>query len=224
MRDPHDTISRVMSFIRGDLTEIALPKDRSPKTCFPAILVCFSGMDFLGALISGKTSNKERIRVFLTKQMASIDERYEWIAADLYDSLRNSLVHCGTMGGYFLVESDESFRAKHLGRVVHRGQKYVVLHTKSFVEHYLQASEAAQGELRNKSAEELEEMLDKILTCPYKEPSERIPMVEPQYPSSESLMHDWMAPPQMPNTPNGTCVEDTPGWPHSSEDKLHPSL
>ena len=168
--DPNATISTVLSFIIGDLAEIALPKDRNPKSSFPAFLICFSGMDFLGALISMKTGNKDRVLAFLTEQMGEIDKHYKCIAVDLYDSLRNSLVHCGTMGGYFLVESDESFREMHLRKVVQDGLHYVVLHTASFVEHFLKAAETTQVYLRSQPDEALSRMLSKILKCPYKKP------------------------------------------------------
>lgn len=214
--DPHVTISTVMSFIIGDLAEIALPKDRIPKISFPAFLICFSGMDFLGALISMKTKNKARVLAFLNEEMASIDGRYKYIAKDLYETLRTSLVHCGTMGGYFLVEADESYREKHLRVIDKYGRQYVVLHTASFVQHFLKAVEATQEQLRDKPEKDLSEMLRKILKkCPYKNPPESLEMYEEPHPLPASPFYNEMNPSPMQNTPNGTCATATPGPPYS---------
>ncbi len=212
MRDPWAAISRIQTFIRGDLEEIALPKDRHPRSSFPAIMTCFSGMDFLGALLyklSERTATKKRISKFLQGPMSQIDGRYQDIAEDLYEMLRKPLVHCGTIAGYFLVESDESFRELHLTRYVRDSREFVVLHTATFVEHFLAAAEAAQETLHNRPQEELTRLLDAILSDLH-EP--------PPIPSSAHTHTSWETHQPPPNT-KGTCSEDTPGWfpPHSDK-------
>jgi hypothetical protein len=213
MKDPQATISRVLSFIRGDLQEIALPKDRSPRSSFPAILTCFSGMDFLGALLFQRPGNeaRTRIRLFLEGPMAQEDNRYGTIAADLYEMLRKPLVHCGAMAGYFMVESDEELHAKHLMREGRGAREYVVLHTATFVKHFLAAAEAAEGELHSRSAGELARTLDLILPDLYKNPPLTFPIVRQMSPPVTPPSTSWSTQPRPKNT-KGTTPDDTPGW------------
>jgi hypothetical protein len=214
MKEPQAAISRVLSFIKGDLEEIALPKDRRPRSSFPAILTCFSGMDFLGALISGNKGNhaKERVQAFLKGPMAKIDPRYSEIAADLYSMLRKPLVHCGTMAGYFLIDSDISFRDQHLMRVIRDDREYVALHTATFVQHFLAAAELTQGDLLNRPhPNELTDILNVILPDLYKRPPESIP-AQPLVSRLTTLPLCHLGSAPLSTNTKGTCQDDTPRW------------
>lgn len=210
MNESHSIIANVLSFIRGDLEEMS----RATKGSFPAILTCFSGMDFLGALLFNlpkKNVTSLRIQRFLQGPMTKIDKDYTDIAEDLYLMLRVPLSHCGTLAGFFLVDSDESFRAKHLRRVTRDDRSYVALHTATFVEHYLDAADDSLASLQDRSDDYLSGILKALLPDLYREPPRSIPMAEPPYSPPETPPDNWQAPPLMPNMMNGTCVKDTPG-------------
>ncbi|HOH81093.1 MAG TPA: hypothetical protein PLS25_05650 [Methanoregulaceae archaeon] len=217
MRDPHAAISRVLFFMRGDLEEIALREERNPRSSFPAILTCFAGMDFLGAFLlhEPRSGNEKRILAFLRGPMVMVDKRYGIIAKGLYRKLRVPLAHCGTVAGYFMVESDASFREKHLTRVNRDGLQYVVLHTASFVAGFLAAADTVQGDLKNRPLIELTETLDEILPARYTKPPMSIPPYVRTDPTPTTADASWGAF-QRPPDRMGTCVEDTPGWPSHS--------
>jgi len=133
IKDKQDAIQLIengLQYILGDLQTLHDNRKQFPMS-YPQILLVFSGMEYLGALLYSKGSYSRKVENYISKWMPKGYNRREGntsLGRFLYDSLRSGLVHYGNVKGDIVVDHDKNAQEHHLSWVVYKGRRRLFIH------------------------------------------------------------------------------------------------
>lgn len=146
-----------LQYILGDLQTLSNNKEHFPMS-FPQILLAFSGMEFLAALLYSNSIRgyTHRIEKFIMEWMPESYNRNEGntsLGRFLYDSLRSGLVHYGNVKGDIVVDHDENALRHHLSWIEYEGKRRLFIHGYQFAADFRTSVEAVKEAIEKGSIE-----------------------------------------------------------------------
>ena len=123
-------IEKGLKYVRRDIAVLREHADELEMS-FPQILLVFSGIEYLSALLYSKGKYSDKVADYMSEWMPTEYDRQEGNASlglFLYDSLRSGLVHYGNAKGDIVVDHDEEAREYHLEWVLYNGKHRLFLH------------------------------------------------------------------------------------------------
>jgi len=127
-----------LKYILRDLSILQDQSDTLPMS-FPQILLVFSGIEFISALIYSNGKNTDKVDQYISEWMPANYNRKEGkttLGRFLYDSLRSGLAHYGNVKGDIVVDHDEEARIHHLQWVPYKGRYRLFIHGNVFARHF----------------------------------------------------------------------------------------
>lgn len=167
-------IDNGLKFVLRDLSILQDRSDSLPMS-FPQILLVFSGIEFVSALLYSEGSYTDRVDRYISDWMPANYSRNEGettLGRFLYDSLRSGLVHYGNVKGDIVVDHDEEAGLHHLMWVPYRGRYRLFIHGNVLARHFVESLERLKDGIANddvsiidiqSNAETLERKLERSL-------------------------------------------------------------
>jgi len=209
--EAHQLIDKGLRYILHDLKILQANPKMLPMS-FPQILLVFSGIEFLSALLYVKGSHSGKVSKYISEWMP---EEYNREIGDttmgtfLYDSLRSGLVHFGNVKEDIVVDHDAKAGRFHLIWTSYRGKERLFIHGNQFAAHFQESVEKLKKGIRSntvnltemqKNAQKLKKELEKS--------KKRIPPDKPNITSTISEPeNNFSYPRSLPETTEGTTYK-----------------